>query len=345
MESSSDLGAYLDGLRQTGRHESEGHFTLDALKAGMKIRRFGLAAPYRCVLHVVSAAVAGGASVVDFRRERRCLAIEFDGPPFTPEELASLWLPSRPARFQELGLAVSGSEMLAPGRLVFCSQETSRLTVMEVTADGPGLSQHPPTWRGRQPNRFELHQGRKPFPAQLGTELREMLLKYCRYCPQLGIDGQRIIRSYDYDPAPAEIRFCRAGVNSPNRPTGAWVSLQQDNQLASGKLWLERPTRLTLVLHGVSYESTLRLDALDGVQAVMASPDFARDLSEAGILQDAHFEAITAMLEASLEQLLLELEYHSRGMLLGMRKKAARYLDSPYMVGLRQRRRSPTGPG
>lgn len=345
MESGSDLAAYLDGLRLTGRHESEGHFTLDALKAGMKIRRFGLAAPYRCVLHVVSAAVAGGASVIDFRRERRCLAIEFDGLSFTPEELASLWLPSRPARFGELGLAVSGSEMLAPARLVLCSQETARLTVMEVTGDGPELSQHPPDWRGRQPNRFELYQGRKPFPAQLGAGLREMLLKYCRYCPQLSIDGQRIIRSWNYDPTPAEIRFCRAGVSEPNRPTGAWVSLQKDNELASGKLWFEHPTRLTLVLHGVSYESSLRLDALEGLQAVMASPDFARDLSEAGIMQDAHFEAITAMLEASLEGLLFELEYHSRGMLASMRKKAALYLDSPYMAALRQRRRSPTGPG
>ncbi|MCA9793043.1 MAG: hypothetical protein KC910_14645 [Candidatus Eremiobacteraeota bacterium] len=345
MEPTTDLAAYLDRLRQTGRRESEGHFTLDALKAGMKIRRFGLAAPYRCVLHVISAAVAGGASVIDFRREGRCLAIEFDGPPFTPEELASLWLPSRPPRFHELGLAVSGSQMLEPGRLVMCSRETGHLTMMEVTRDGPELSQHPLDWRGRQPNRFELHRGRKPFPAQLGANLRDMLLKYCRSCPQLSIDGQRLIRTWDYDPSPAEIRFSRPGVAEPNHPTGAWVSLQRPNQLASGKLWLESPTRLTLVLRGVSYESSLRLEALDGLRAVLASPDFQRDLAESGILQDAHFEAIMAMLEASLEGMLLELEYHSRGMLASMRKRAAVYLNSPFMSGLRQRRRSPTGSG
>lgn len=80
----------IDSLRQAGRLEAEGAFTLDLEKARDKMARFGLTDPERYILELVAAAFAGGAESLDVRLTEAGLELTFEGTPLQPADLESL---------------------------------------------------------------------------------------------------------------------------------------------------------------------------------------------------------------------------------------------------------------
>ncbi len=79
----------IDRLRQVGRLESRGAFTLDQRKAREKMARFQLTDPRRYILEVVEAAVALGAEALEFQ-PGQAVEVRFAGTPLPARGLASL---------------------------------------------------------------------------------------------------------------------------------------------------------------------------------------------------------------------------------------------------------------
>lgn len=82
-------------LRQEGRHDSVGSFTLDFSKAYDKLRRFQ-SQPDQFAVQLVAAATMRGATRIEVRSLARDFSFEFAAPPYTWPELQSLFQPEQP---------------------------------------------------------------------------------------------------------------------------------------------------------------------------------------------------------------------------------------------------------
>lgn len=81
----------LGSLKQEGKVDSSGIFTMDLRKAIEKLARFQLPQHYYYIPKMVQAAVAGGASYVVVKINESRVLIEFDGRPYSAEELANIF--------------------------------------------------------------------------------------------------------------------------------------------------------------------------------------------------------------------------------------------------------------
>ena len=83
--------SYLDEVRTEGSLDSSGTFTLDAAALPTKLGKHQLPSPHYYVLKLVQSAVAGGASMIRFRRSLGGdLEVVFDGKLWTQMELDQL---------------------------------------------------------------------------------------------------------------------------------------------------------------------------------------------------------------------------------------------------------------
>lgn len=81
----------LGTLKQEGKVDSSGIFTMDLRKAIEKLAAYQLPQHYFYIPKLVQAAVAGGAAYVQVKINESRVQIEFDGRPYTAEELANLF--------------------------------------------------------------------------------------------------------------------------------------------------------------------------------------------------------------------------------------------------------------
>lgn len=80
----------LEDLRDDGRADSSGVFTLDSSKAEEKLRDFQFASPYHYILKLVQSGVAGGAPRVDVKTSAGRVEVCFGGEPLLAEEMGGL---------------------------------------------------------------------------------------------------------------------------------------------------------------------------------------------------------------------------------------------------------------
>ncbi len=85
------MAELLGTLKQEGRVDSSGIFTMDIRKAIEKLAQFQLPQHYYYIPKMVQAAVAGGASFVQIKINESRVQIEFDGRPYSADELANLF--------------------------------------------------------------------------------------------------------------------------------------------------------------------------------------------------------------------------------------------------------------
>ncbi|MEW6280231.1 MAG: hypothetical protein AB1758_16505, partial [Candidatus Eremiobacterota bacterium] len=85
------MQALLEGLRSEGTHDSKGFFTLNLTQARQKLKSYQLLDPYHYVCPLLVAAVRGGARTLRVELLPGILVMEFDGAPFTAEELEGLF--------------------------------------------------------------------------------------------------------------------------------------------------------------------------------------------------------------------------------------------------------------
>lgn len=86
-----EMADLLGTLKQEGKVDSSGIFTMDLRKAIEKLAQFQLPQHYFYIPKMVQAAVAGGATWVQVKINESRVLIEFDGRPYTADELANLF--------------------------------------------------------------------------------------------------------------------------------------------------------------------------------------------------------------------------------------------------------------
>lgn len=104
---------FLNSARTSGRHDSEGGFTLSLERSAWKLAQYRLANPGDYPLHVLACAVASGASTFELTTDFDSTHIRFNGRPFGENDFRvlanSLSQKNMPARLRSLEVALSAA--------------------------------------------------------------------------------------------------------------------------------------------------------------------------------------------------------------------------------------------
>ncbi len=301
MSKTSDL---IAELAAGGELASRGEFTLDRERARDKLQRFQLAEPARYVLLLVEAAVAQGATRVQVQIDTDDVRFEFDGTPFDRVALDALWdvllgdpLPAYPG-LRPLALALNAAMGLRPSfvRVHGAGEPGLRL---ELRAQGaPQLDEAEPASASLV--HVRERKGLRSI-AEFVRALRstrdesKFLREHCRYVTtpiflgkeqvshgapeQIGcgsreafVDGTRLVAGIDPDHWPdhgpkALLERCRRGVRVDVLEVEHWPP---------------------------------------GVVALIDGPNFALDLSQAGIRRDDNYNKVIQALDRLVYEMLAE---------------------------------------
>ena len=97
-------------MKQEGRSDSEGSFTLSSEKSHWKMAQYCLANRGDYPAYVLAAAVAGGASQLTLEREEQATLLSFDGAPLSRDDVLALSnATGGEGRLNELSIAVSAA--------------------------------------------------------------------------------------------------------------------------------------------------------------------------------------------------------------------------------------------
>lgn len=268
------LEALLEDLRDDGRAESSGGFSLDPAR-GLELLRTHLE-PDTYVLHLVSAAIVSGA-------ERLELALD-------AYEFSLSWQPS---------LSVEASLLQRLDRYLLSQQSEHNLFLRELAIgfyaaaidepiemflDGPTgrlrLIEHRPVLEPGGTAHFRFHR-------RLGTEARRLLQGLVKRFPEEVVLRQRCRHS----PVPI-------WVNRQPLPRTAELERTlfaagfEDALVAFGRREQQPRSRLTWVVNGVDFEASARGLAQAETRVIGWSSTLTKDLSERGLVQNEHYQAV-----------------------------------------------------
>jgi hypothetical protein len=302
---SMDNPDILEDLRQGGRVESTGHFTLDAAKAREKLKRFQLQDPHHYVLQVVRSAVASGARRVDLRVDADDCWIEHDGNPPMPTELQGLFNHLlRTAKTPEerslraLATGVNSALALKPAWIDLQTWDGRNGWALRIDAEGERV--HPIQPSPERSAGVWLHVRRQHSWQVLGRFLRGIVTMHPEaramhdhglWCPaKVYVNGRRL----------------RGGL-LPGQPELQREIRAEDYRARVGLL--RQPLAdsvLVVVLDGVVLDTrTLDLGPL-AVQAVVWDPDITCNVSLSGVAEDGAWRAFLVDLRKRLRSLLVE---------------------------------------
>ena len=104
------MDSFLEQMRGDGRSDSEGGFTLSSEDSHWKMAQYCLANRGDYPIHVLAAAVAGGASRLTLEREESATLLSFDGAAISREDILALSTAAAGAgRLGELNIAISAA--------------------------------------------------------------------------------------------------------------------------------------------------------------------------------------------------------------------------------------------
>lgn len=243
----SELEGLLGELSGQGRSDSRGVFTLKLERALELLARHRTREPESYVLHVVAAAVAGGARWIDVRVLNGRTVFVYEGHLLTAAErdwfLQSPLLPEAPVHLQELALAMLGAGALPGAEVVLRSQAGVQFRRGRVEP-GPSAAR----------NELEVRTRRSWWwhSRARGPELA-YLERFCRHCSvPLTVNGEPL--AFTAEPAVACLELGPEGArdlppsleagyrNWREFPWRGWIALGVD---------LGFPAPLCLRRHGV----------------------------------------------------------------------------------------------
>lgn len=322
-----ELENLLEGLRSEGTFVSQGNFTLDLVRAREKLKKFQLLDPYHYVLPLVSAAVLGGASTLHCRVGSSRFSMEFNGAPFTAEELegmfSALLISSSVIgrrRVAELAVGINAALALSPRQILLESLDEERVVLatftprkqkVEVGEAPEGASpwtrisvQHAgirALWRKTQRDapevqalharcrlaRLELRLNDQPLPATVGWESQP-----CLVASYMRAGEHR----HGCEPTLGKLNARIPMLDTTGGPYAAVLSLGG-----------EATQELVFVQHGLSFRRP-DLSLGPGTRAVVWAPELKRDLSQTHLIADEAFELILDQLRLKVFSLLNALE-------------------------------------
>lgn len=172
----------LESLRQVGRLDSSGVFSLDLESAVEKMRLHQLARPAQYVLKLVQWAVGSGATRIDIRAGWGGLQLEHDGAAPGPEELKDLLpriLDPHDTPLRDLAIGVNAALKMADGPVEIATGQGLRA---QISASSHQLDR----LEGLDRVRLRLRRKRRwwtPLELLAGTWESFELRDQCRFCP------------------------------------------------------------------------------------------------------------------------------------------------------------------
>lgn len=301
----------LEDLRQDGRVESTGRFTLDAAKAREKMKKYQLQDPHEYVLQVVECAVAAGASDLDLQVDADDCRIRSSGWSLGQDQLqnlfSSLFGADRDAAGRSLrALAISLNSALAldPAEVRLDSWSGTEGWTLFVDPGTERVERLPASpWPAGRAGVGLLVRRRRSWRV-LGRFLRglvalqpeaQAVCDRCRWAPlPITVNGRSIQQEADLGEyvfrRELQGKGYRAVVVLPAEPLGQ--------------------SRLELVMDGVQLEGkTLSLgkDHPLEVRAVIQASGLTRNASRSEVVEDEHWRALLADLRLRLRELVIEL--------------------------------------
>lgn len=173
----------LESLRQAGRLDSSGVFSLDLDSALEKMRLHQLSRPAQYILKLVQWAVGSGATRVDIRCGWRQVLFEHDGAAPAPEVLKRLLpriLEPEDTPVRDLAIGVNAALKLAAGPVEIASEQGPRALI--------STSGHQLESLAEPPDRVRLRMRRQrrwwtALELVAGTWESFELREHCRFCP------------------------------------------------------------------------------------------------------------------------------------------------------------------
>ncbi len=301
----------LAELKNEGRLDSQGRFTLNPSRAREMLARFQLESPAHIILHLVSHAVAQFAQTIRVDSGRGELRLEHDGSHLGYEVLEN-----------PLGALLSDHrDQVAPRELAIALNTllAEADNQVEILSGGWALS------LSQQSQEF------RPVPVSETTNrlvvrsklslLEPKTLEALRYCPaHLVVDGQTVSAPFDGGTCAGWLQI-RGRIDRP----GSWLKVEPGPADFFQQTSLELPLsaffrlgggssgRLLVIYLGRLYELPLGwgLEGLDLPLDVVVSTDrLRRDLSHTSLLQDRRFENLQNLLKRELTRFLSNLARH-----------------------------------
>ncbi len=311
------LDGYIDSLKSDGRFDSVGAFSLDQARALQKLRRYQISDPADFSAALVASAVASGAQWIQMETPYGGFRLEHNGRSIPHHQLVTLFsslLVTGPdqdlAPVQELAYGLNAILRLKPKKIRVTCSGLEEVVVLDLDSQQLVVKRADPyetygdsvrtviqvdgLWRNLK-HRLVRGLGRRP-------EL-EVLHRRCSFLEiPVFCQGQRLEFKSNIPTAqvvarigdPPELPFrWSAHILEVSGESPAWIGFGSDV-----------PSQITVVSHGVCL-SIFEEELPEGIHAIVYSAELRKDLSRAGLVNDAIYQALLKQLKTTSWDMLV----------------------------------------
>ncbi len=302
------------------------HFTLDREKAREKLRDHQLADPRLYVLELVQAAVARGASLIQFDVDSDDVRMRFDGTPFEERDLQELydaiWSSGRSDDVRArkcLALGFTAVMALQPRWVRLVSSDGEHGTRLEIRPNAPDRIEP----AHREPSGTSIHIKARS-PMQMVAELFRrdflhalpevtLLTEHCRFCePRVRVGSKTVSQGLTLPKATITVDINGPGVTGLGglypqnaRPDFYQQTGGEDRRGYSSQMLLIRDG-VWITSHALDLDPGCFIAVVDApaLRKDASQHDFVRDDAYRGVLlavQKAHLAAVAELARARRE--------------------------------------------
>lgn len=299
----------LEDLRQDGRVDSTGRFTLDAAKAREKMKQYQLTDPHLYVLQVLQGAIASGATFAHVKTDADDCWVRHDGRPLSAEQLGALFhslfasdrdVDARPLRELAIGLnALTGLNPSSVRLECWDGAAGAALTLRDGTESVQPLAACP--WpeggAGVHLHVRQRHSWRTLARFFTGQPEAAAVRNSCRWSPvPITVNGERVNAEPDLGPhvlvRDLEGPGFRARLVVPQAPADS--------------------STVDVVLNGVRMpRKELKPVPLE-VRAVVWATGLTKNASQSDVVDDAAWKGLATSLRAHVRDLVIAMAAEPR---------------------------------
>jgi hypothetical protein len=302
------VDSFIEQMKQEGYPDSEGAFSLSGEKSHWKMAQYRLANRSDYPMHVLAAAVAGGASRFKLERDEQSTFFAFDGEHYFSEDFEALSDPALPrsARLAELEIALSAASghstvrFAAEGRNV---RRELQVVVGEVTVHEIEIS----------------HEHKNTFLVETPIDDADLerFIEMARFAPlDLTVDGEKVNECLDFGAEGGLVRGVWEVKGAEPLSTGAYkpsetcfCSCRESTQGPSLLLCLVEPRwagyeDVLLLSRGVVKASESKFFGFPMITGAVTTSHLQRDLSAQNVVQNQEYKDFLAWIQREVDRFL-----------------------------------------
>ena len=302
------MDSFLEQMKQEGRSDSEGSFTLSSEKSHWKMAQYCLANRGDFPAHVLAAAVAGGASQLTLEREEQATLLSFDGAPLSREDVLALSnATGGEGRLNELSIAISAAAGQTTVRLGAIGRELRhelQVVVGEATVHEVPIG----------------HENLHTFlvEARLSDEDLKRFVRRARHAPlELTVGGQSQNRPLDFGMARGLVRGLWEVKGTEPLSTGplrgddtCFYAGRQSGDGPSLLLCLVEPRwsgypEALLLSNGVVLAEETNFFGFPLITGAVTTSHLKRDLSAQNLVNNAEYDEFLRWIEREVDRFLV----------------------------------------